>query len=441
MISSQQTKKIIVFSLGGSLIYPSGGLDISFLTSFNKLIRKEVKKGTHVVIVCGGGVLCRTYQQAARKAIGKVPDEDIDWLGIHTTRMHAQLLRTMFVDLAYPKVIHYYDKLDLVDLDKPVVIAAGWKPGWSTDYCATLLAKYFKTRTIVNLSNIEVVYDKDPKKYKDAKPIEKITWQDFETLVGNTWFPGANLPFDPIATRLAKKLGLTVFILKGSNIKNLEKLLDGKPFKGTIIMSLRLDASFFNREYFEMGIGYSGYTTTIYGKAYSHLVNFYRAITIKLFLKPKSFLDVGCGTGLLVWYLRKLGVEAYGMEISKYALSRAYPIIKKYLRFGNVLNLPFKDKSFDMVGSFNVLEHIYKEEIAKALFECNRVCKRFHFHKIFTPGNRWIKTFHKGDLSQVNIASISWWEKLFKKLGFSKAKINFPILPEFMETIFILNKK
>ena len=70
---------------------------------------------------------------------------------------------------------------------KSVIVAAGWKPGFSTDYDAVLLAKNLKIREVINMSNVNYVYDKDPKKYKDAKKIEKTAWNDFRKLIGSKW--------------------------------------------------------------------------------------------------------------------------------------------------------------------------------------------------------------------------------------------------------------
>ena len=87
---------------------------------------------------------------------------------------------------------------------------------------------------IINMSNITQVYDKDPNEYNDDKPIDKITWKDFEEIVGVDWTPGSNLPFDPIATKLAKELNLTVYVI-GKDLVNLDNLLNKKDFLGTVI--------------------------------------------------------------------------------------------------------------------------------------------------------------------------------------------------------------
>ena len=84
------------------------------------------------------------------------------------------------------------------------------------------------------MSNVDYVYDKDPRKYKDSKKIEKINWQNFSKLITNKWKAGMNVPFDPVAAKEAKNLKIRVKII-GKDLKNLENLLNGKKFRGTII--------------------------------------------------------------------------------------------------------------------------------------------------------------------------------------------------------------
>lgn len=430
----------VIISLGGSLIYTSNGLNIDFLKQFNALIRKHVSSGTKFFIVCGGGRISRNYQGAAREAVGAIPDEDIDWLGIHTTRMNAQLLRTIFADICYQKVIYHYDEKE-PPIKQSVVIAAGWKPGRSTDYCAVLLARTYGAKTIINLSNIEMVYDKDPKKYEDAKPLKQVTWDDFSKIVGDKWSPGANLPFDPIATKLSRSLKLKVYIMDGANLGNLDNALRNKPFKGTIILPTKRDSTYYDKEYFELGVGYKGYTTTKQGKSASHLNNFYRALLIRAFINPKTVLDVGCATGLLVYYLRRMGVEAYGVDTSEYAISKAYPLVKKYLGQGSILNIPYPANKFELVVTLNVLEHLNKSEIVRALAECDRVSTLYTYHKVYTVENSWMNKFHGDNRSRITNLPKIQWEEIIEKEGYKNTPLFLPKLPLFMETTFLLNKR
>lgn len=229
-----EKEKIIIISVGGSLVVPNGGIDTEFLKNLNKFIRQEVKKGKKFILVIGGGRTTRHYQDAGKIISGDINKEDLDWIGIHATRLNAHLIRTIFKDIANPRVIENYDH-KLTNWTQPVVIGAGWKPGWSTDYDAVILARDYKAKLIINLSNIYFVYDKDPAKFKDAKPIKTLKWENMIKLVGEKWKPGLNMPFDPIATQLANKMNLTVIVTNGKDFTNLSNIIEGKQFKGTVI--------------------------------------------------------------------------------------------------------------------------------------------------------------------------------------------------------------
>jgi uridylate kinase len=227
-----EKNRTYVISLGGSLIVPKEGIDWKFLKKFRALIMAEEKNGEKFFLISGGGSTCRNYIQAASKVV-KINPEDLDWLGIHTTRLNAHLLRTIFREDAHPEIITNPEKI--MTAKENIVIAGGWRPGWSTDYVATTLAEKYNIKTVINLSNIDYVYNKDPKKFKNAQKIAKINWHDFRKIVGDKWDPGLNAPFDPVASQKAERLGLKVVIMNGKNIANLKKYLDGKKFIGTVI--------------------------------------------------------------------------------------------------------------------------------------------------------------------------------------------------------------
>ncbi|MBI2626460.1 MAG: UMP kinase [Candidatus Nealsonbacteria bacterium] len=224
--------KIVVISLGGSIIVP-GEIQIKFLKAFKEFILRFLKKDYKFIVVTGGGSVARNYINAASK-FSKIPDEDKDWLGIHATRINAHLLRTIFKKEAYPVVLD--NPLKKIDGKQyKLFIASGWRPGWSTDYCAVLIADRFKADKVINASNIDYVYDKDISKYKDANPIKEITWNKYRKLIGTKWKPGMKSPIDPIAAKMASKLKMTMVVVKGTDLKNLENALLDKKFTGTVI--------------------------------------------------------------------------------------------------------------------------------------------------------------------------------------------------------------
>jgi len=171
--------------------------------------------------------------------VTRLTRDDQDWIGIHSTRLNAHLIKTIFRQYAHPRINK--NPRTKADLNKHfakgenIMVTAGWRPGWSTDYVATILAERLHAKTVINLSNIKYVYDRDPKKFKTAKKIKKINWADFRKIVGNKWDPGLNMPFDPVASKHAQELGLKVIITAGKNIPNLKNILNNQRFFGTII--------------------------------------------------------------------------------------------------------------------------------------------------------------------------------------------------------------
>jgi uridylate kinase len=221
-----------VLSLGGSIVSLSDGPNISFLLEFKKLIEDRIKKGDRFLIVVGGGSVSRQYIDGLGDFENIKPEEK-DRLGIQATRLNAFLLKSIFQDLAYNDII--IDPYKKIETDRPLLFSGGYRPGNSTDFVAALLAKTYNLELIINLSNIDYVYNKDPKEFVDAKKIEKITWNDFLKIIGSDWTPGMNAPFDPVASLECQKSNKKVLVLNGQNIDNLNKYFSGEDFRGTEI--------------------------------------------------------------------------------------------------------------------------------------------------------------------------------------------------------------
>ncbi|OGK61990.1 hypothetical protein A2334_03915 [Candidatus Roizmanbacteria bacterium RIFOXYB2_FULL_38_10] len=433
----------IVISIGGSLIVPGDRINTDFIKKLNVFIREEVEKGKRFFLVAGGGKFSRTYRDAGKTVVGTMTNEDLDWLGIHVTRLNAHLLRTVFQDIAHPAIIKDYDRR-IRDWKEPVVIASGWKPGWSTDYCMVKIAQIYQAQIMINLSNIDWIYDKDPNKYKDAKIIKKLTWEECEDLVGDKWAPGMNTPFDPVATKLAKELRLTAIVANGKDFDNLKNIIEGNEFTGTVIMPYEIDAGFYDREYYHGAkSGYVFHARESYvGRIFQNITAIYRALLIMLFLRPKNCLDVGCGTGRLIRVLRFFGVEAWGVEISKAVLELIQPSVSSYVKEGSLTDLPFDDNKFDLVVTYDVLEHVERSKIHQAVKESIRVSSKYVLHKIYTVENSWIRMIHKRDFSRISVFARRYWHVVFSSFkDVSILRGSFFKLPSFFETIFLLKKK
>jgi uridylate kinase len=225
---------VTVISLGGSIIAPKG-VDTVFLKGFYGLVEAHLAAdpGRKLIIVCGGGSLARDYQAALREIAPDARSEDQDWVGIAATRVNGELLRRIFRAWCVEDLVT--DPTAVSVFAGRILLAAGWKPGFSTDNDAAVLAQRFSAGTVINLSNIAQVYSDDPRKNPAARPLDRVSWGDMLAIVGGEWTPGKNTPFDPTAAKACAAARIRVVFAEGRDLPNLSRILEGGDFRGTTI--------------------------------------------------------------------------------------------------------------------------------------------------------------------------------------------------------------
>ncbi len=233
-MSNMAPGNVTVFDFGGSIVAPDVP-DTKFLKEFLVFLKDWLDEDDmrHAIMVVGGGGAARAWQGAVRELAPETPHESLDWVGVMATRLNAELVRALLGPLCPDPVVT--DPTAEFTFSGRVLMAAGWKPGWSTDYDAVVLAERFEADRILMLSNIAQIYDADPKTNPEAQPLENLSWDEYREMAGSEWRPGANVPFDPVATAQAAKAGLTVVAAAGRDLENLRALMTGKPFIGTVI--------------------------------------------------------------------------------------------------------------------------------------------------------------------------------------------------------------
>ncbi len=235
MHSDMSISETIVMSVGGSLIVPNQ-IDTTFLANLKTFIDEQTTShGRRFIIIAGGGRTARNYQEAAA-AVSDLAAEDLDWMGIHATRLNGHLLRTIFRHTAHRVMITNPDEILDVPKAEKVVIAAGYRPGSSTDLRAVQIAEKIGATKVINLSNIDYVYTADPRTEPSATKIETISWTDFRALIPADWDPGLSSPFDPIAAKVAERDNIEVAIINGTRLDEVVKYLEGESFVGTKIL-------------------------------------------------------------------------------------------------------------------------------------------------------------------------------------------------------------
>ncbi len=219
----------IVFSLGGSIICPDE-INVDYLYKFSKFL-KEISENNKIYVVVGGGRTARRYVEASKKF--NTNQFFCDIIGIYATRLNACLLISSLTDVPY---IPFESIEEASKSNEKIVVMGGTHPMHTTDGVAAMLAENIKADLFINLTNVDYVYDKDPKKYKDAKKYEKMSYDELiEILNKSEMDASANNILDLVAAKTIKRSHIKTYIINGNNIENLRKAINGEKFVGTVI--------------------------------------------------------------------------------------------------------------------------------------------------------------------------------------------------------------
>jgi len=230
-------KNVVVISLGGSLIIPDK-INTDFLEKFKKILLKNHKK-YRFVVVCGGGKTARNYiyglpymENTKKKTLFQC------LLGIASTKLNARFMTYFFGEDANEGIPHDMEEVKWL-LRKNLVVFCGalrYAKKETSDATAARLARFFNC-DFINLTNVQGLYDKNPKKFKNAKFIPEINHKEFYKMAKKIKFkPGQNFVLDQSAAKIIKKYNITTYIL-GDDLKNLDNVLNKRHFVGTRISS------------------------------------------------------------------------------------------------------------------------------------------------------------------------------------------------------------
>lgn len=221
----------IVISLGGSLLCPKE-FDYAFAEKFSKFI-KDISKEHKFVIVTGGGKLARKFIAKARKE--KANEFLCDMEGIKATNINAKKLSDFFYrkNVKIPK--NFSDAMKVFK-KRGIVIMGGTSPGHSTDAVAALMAECINADLLINATNVLGVYNKNPKKCKNAALYRKISIKNLmKMLINYSSKAGKYELVDFIALQVIQRSKIKTIFLNGKDLENLKNAIEGKKFVGTII--------------------------------------------------------------------------------------------------------------------------------------------------------------------------------------------------------------
>lgn len=218
---------MLVVSLGGSLLYKDGKLNSETVDTLSEVLHKAAD-GQKFVIVVGGGELARKYVQESRDKNESVYDQDM--AGIRATRENGKLM-------AKAMKTQYVQRINDIDGSFPITVTGGQMVGMTTDAVAVLIAEKLGIKTVLNLSKVDYLYDDDPRKNANAKRYEKLNHKQLTEIAAHFDNREArtNFPFDIVACKLAQRSNITVKFVNGFDKTEVQKALQDKPFKGTIV--------------------------------------------------------------------------------------------------------------------------------------------------------------------------------------------------------------
>ena len=222
----------VVISIGGSVLLP-GRDDADFIKSLSVLLL-NLSDSCKLFVVTGGGKIARFYIKLGR-SLG-ISENELDELGIEATRLNAQLLIQTIKDKANYKPAKTVEEAAESGKEHSIVVMGGTAPGHTTDAVSASLAEKVNAVRLVNATNVDGVYDLDPKKNPDAKKFNKMSFEQLNSLVsGDHGKAGPNVIFDPKGAEIIAKVNIPLLVCNGRNIEALKNAILGKEFEGTMI--------------------------------------------------------------------------------------------------------------------------------------------------------------------------------------------------------------
>jgi ubiquinone/menaquinone biosynthesis C-methylase UbiE len=135
-----------------------------------------------------------------------------------------------------------------------------------------------------------------------------------------------------------------------------------------------------------------------------------------------TILDIGCAKGFMLHDFKELipNCTVAGIDISTYAIENSMPSVKPYLKVANAEQLPYSDKSFDMVVSINSIHNLPIDRFKTALREIQRVCRGHSYITVDawrTEQER--ENLFKWVLTAETMMHVDDWKKLFAEVGYT----------------------
>lgn len=221
----------IIVRVGGSVV--GSPLNASLINKYVTLLKDFKNQGHKVAAVVGGGSLAREFIKVAG-CLG-LKEARKDWAAIHVSRLFAQLFALGLGDAGCGTVPVTLDEAEACMNIGKIVVMGGLRPGMTTDTVAALVGERVKADLLVKGSNVDGIYTKDPRKFFDAKKLDKLQFEELGHLFDQIQHKaGINQVIDPEAVRILSKIKLKTIVVDGYDTANLVFAVEGRTV-GTVI--------------------------------------------------------------------------------------------------------------------------------------------------------------------------------------------------------------
>lgn len=203
-------KKILVIKLSGSVF--------NFKTTSKSLkeyaqVLLDIQTKVQPVVVSGGGIIARHYVNLAR-SLGS-DESSLDEMGIEISRLNAMLLSAALGDSVYPVIPSNLEEISIACQSGKIVVSGGLHPGQSTNATAALICEKIKADRFLNATDVDGIYDSDPKKNAKAKMFKEITIKKCLDLLNNESTQAGNYELmDIVAMKVIQRSKIPTYVIK-----------------------------------------------------------------------------------------------------------------------------------------------------------------------------------------------------------------------------------
>ncbi len=221
----------VVVRIGGSVVASPPNPEI--MSKYASVLRELKEQGHELVVVVGGGSVARDFIRIARDM--GLSEFNQDEVAIGVSRLFAQLLAMRLGDLGLSSVPTSVDEAVQGLKTGKITVMGGVRPGMTTDAVAAMVAKKVRAELLVKATDQNGIYTKDPRRYPNAKKIDKLSFEDlFQFFKENKHKAGIHQVLDPEAVRILQKGKTKTVVVNGFNSENILSAVRDKKV-GTLI--------------------------------------------------------------------------------------------------------------------------------------------------------------------------------------------------------------